>query len=122
MVIGVVVGYLLWTAVWLGGNALLFGAATASVTGCTYYSAAGPLAGLIALSLLCSASAGAVAARIVREHLRGAVLTLAVLLLCTGIAVQTGIWAQMPTWYHLTFLALIAPTVVVSGRLFGRTA
>ena len=43
----------------------------------------------------------------------------AVLLLITGIFVQMSIWALMPAWYHLTFLALLIPVTLVGGKFGG---
>jgi hypothetical protein len=118
--LAVIVGYLVWTALWLGGNAAFFGAAAETVGAGVRFAAAGPLAGLIALSVVCSLAAGLSAAAIARQRARAVVLVLAALLLLTGIAVQIGVWTLMPTWYHLTFLALIVPASILGGRLVGR--
>ena len=45
---------------------------------------------------------------------------MAALLLGTGVAVQIGVWTFMPTWYHLTFLALIVPASVMGGKMIRR--
>ncbi len=34
--------------------------------------------------------------------------------------VDAGAWNLMPVWYHLTFLTLIVPVVVIGGRLAGK--
>ncbi len=47
-----------------------------------------------------------------------AVLVTAVLLLLTGIGVQSTVWHLMPLWYHATFLVLIVPVCVLAGRLW----
>ncbi|GJM44217.1 MAG: hypothetical protein DHS20C21_10590 [Gemmatimonadota bacterium] len=121
-VIAVVVGYLLWTAVWLGGNALLFGELAAAVQAGERHDVAGPLVGVLALSVACSLLAGIAAARLATGAARSALLTLGVLLLLTGIGVQAGVWSLMPVWYHLLFLALLIPGVLVGGRLAGSRA
>ena len=119
-VLGVIVGYMLWTALWLGGNAVFFGAAAKVVRAGQPYTAAGPLAGVIVLSVVCSIAAGLAAAAIAKERAPAAVLVMAALLLVTGVAVQIGVWTLMPAWYHLTFLALIVPASVLGGRIIGR--
>ncbi|MGB7219420.1 MAG: hypothetical protein WBD07_11495 [Vicinamibacterales bacterium] len=116
-VVGVIVGYLAWTALWLGGNALLFGAAAEVVGAGQPYTAAGPLAGVNVLSVVCSLAAGAAAATISRARAGGTVLVMAALLLATGIVVQAGVWTLMPVWHHLTFLLLIVPAAILGGRL-----
>lgn len=116
-IVAVVAGYALWTALWLGGNAALFGGAATAVEAGQRYDAPGPLAGVIGLSLVCSLAAGLVCASIARA--RGPVLVMALLLLATGIFVQAGVWELMPAWYHLTFLALIVPVALLGSRFAG---
>ena len=121
-VLGVIVGYLVWTALWLGGNSIFFGGAAAVVAAGQPFSATAPLVGLLVLSIVCSLAAGLAAAAIAKGRARGALLALAGLLLLTGVAVQSGVWALMPLWYHLTFLVLIVPATVLGGRLLRRPA
>jgi len=120
--LAVIAGYLVWTALWLGGNAAFFGAAAKVVEAGVPYTAAGPLAGLLALSVVCSIAAGLTAAAIAKQRARAVVLVMAALLLLTGILVQIGVWPFMPVWYHLTFLALIVPASILGGRLIKRAA
>jgi hypothetical protein len=116
-VLAVVAGYALWTILWLGGNALLFGEAAAVVGAGEAYSAPGPLLGVIVLSVICSLAAGMAAGRLAGSRARRAVIVMALLLLVTGIGVQAGVWSLMPAWYHLAFLALVVPVSVLGGRL-----
>lgn len=115
--VGVIVGYVIWTVLWLGGNAFLFGSITAAVEAGERYTSVGPLIAVILLSIVCSLAAGVSAAAIARERARPVVLVMAALLLVTGVAVQINVWPLMPLWYHLTFLILIMPVCVVAGRL-----
>lgn len=117
IVIAVIVGYVVWTALWLGGNAALFGEAAEVVGSGEKYTATGPLVGVIVLSIACSVAAGLVAAKIAKDRAKTAVMTTAILLLLTGIGVQSGVWSLMPTWYQLVFLALVVPVTLMGGRL-----
>ena len=54
---------------------------------------------------------------IAKAKSRGAVLTLAGLLLATGIAVQAAAWSTMPLWYHLTFLFLLVPMTIAGATI-----
>ena len=121
-VLAVIVGYLVWTALWLGGNAVFFDAAAKAIGAGEPYTTVGPLIGVIALSIVCSVAAGLVGATIAKERARVVVLIMAALLLMTGVAVQIGAWTLLPAWYHLTFLVLIVPASVLGGRLTGRGA
>lgn len=49
-----------------------------------------------------------------------AAIVTSVLLLLTGIGVQASVWTQMPVWYHLSFLVLVAPVTLAGARLARR--
>jgi O-antigen/teichoic acid export membrane protein len=42
---------------------------------------------------------------------------LAAIQLAIGVAVQASFWDKMPVWYHLSFLALLAPGILLGARL-----
>lgn len=120
-VIGVIVGYAVWTVIWLGGGAVFFGRLAESVTARERYEAVGPLVGLLALSIACSLAGGMVCGLISRGRTHGASMVLATLLLVTGIGVQAGVWSLMPVWYHLVFLVLLIPVTMLGGMLTPKT-
>jgi hypothetical protein len=121
-ILAVITGYLVWTALWLAGNRLLFGGAAERVGAGEPFTAAAPLVGVVVLSMCCSLAAGATAAIIAGERAPAAVLVMAVLLLVTGIGVQASVWMLMPVWYHLAFLALIIPVSLLGARIVRRPA
>ena len=121
IVLGVIVGYAVWTALWLGGNSVFLRAAADSVESGEDFTASGPLVGAIALSLVCSIAAGFAAAEIAKQRANVAAFAMGLLLLLTGIGVQAGVWKLMPVWYHLTFLVLIVPACMLGGRLIRRS-
>ena len=110
-IIAVIVGYIAWSCIWLGGGVMLLPETTEVITD------PGTLAIAVVLSVVCSLVAGAVCALIAGGRSRRAVLFLAGALLATGIMVQIGAWSQMPVWYHLTFLVLLLPMTIAGGRL-----
>ena len=118
--LAVLAGYAAWTAIWLGGNAMLFAPMSTVVASGERFDALGPLLGILSLSVVCSVAAGLTAASIARERASAAVLVTATLLLVTGIGVQIGMWYLMPMWYHLAFLGLIVPVCTAGGRLARR--
>jgi len=120
-IVAVVAGYAAWTVLWLGGNALLFGEASRVMGEGQVFSTSTTLFGVIVLSIVCSVVAGLTAARIAADKAAGAVIVVALLLLATGIGVQSGVWSLMPVWYHLVFLALIVPVTVAAGRFATRS-
>jgi len=116
-VIGVIVGYAAWTAVFLGAGALLavlYPDERAAFDDGGDYRATVPLLLSLVSSVVASLAAGFSTAAIAGK--RGAVLVMALLLLATGIGVQASVWSRMPVWYHLVFLALLVPVCLAAGR------
>ena len=113
-------GYVLWTVLWLGGNAglraagLLPGDLTQPVL------APMPLFVLLVLSLVCSLSGGYVAGAVSRSPSIRTVALLGVLLLATGCFVQSTVWHLMPLWYHVVFLGMVIPVTLVGGVIAKR--
>jgi hypothetical protein len=117
-VIAVIGGFVVWSALWLAGNAGLKGSMPArfDMDGFTQDNLVLGLA--IVLSVLCSLVGGWVTGRLaVRPAAAGAVL--GVLLLAVGIVVQSAAWSRMPLWYHLIFLALLVPMARSGARRGG---
>lgn len=120
-VLAVVVGFVVWTALWLGGAmvvAMVFGLdLTAGGLRET-----GPLAAFVALSVVCSLAAGVTCSAVNGRRCGRAVPVLAGVLLLVGIGVQVPAWADFPVWYHLVFLVLLVPMTLVGGRLMSRAS
>lgn len=120
-VLGVLTGYLAWTALWLGGNAGLAGPFAdefETFQGGGALSAPAPLAAALGLSIVCSLLGGWLTRRI--TNCSRCVLALALALLITGIAVQLDAWDRMPLWYHIGFLAFLVPMTLAGGRVARR--
>ena len=116
--LGIIAGYVVWTILWLAGNAAL----GASFRDAYQVFADGGqfddpmlLSFSLVLSVVCSVVAGFVAARVGREKANAAVWGAALALLVTGIGVQASAWDRMPVWYHVVFLALIVPACRFGG-------
>lgn len=128
IILGVVAGFIVWSIVWVGLDALLaaispgwFGKnltdfQNAVEQNAAFMTPASVCAYLIFQSVLCSLLAGYTAAAIAKEN-RKSTLALGVLLLLTGILVQAYHWNYMPVWYHILFLLLLIPATVLGGRL-----
>jgi hypothetical protein len=115
--LAVVLGYLVWTIIWLGANQFLFADAAAKVESGQALNDMGALFSQLALSVVCSICSGLML-RAMATGNRKAWVVLSGLLVATGISVQGSVWTLMPVWYHLAFLILLAPGVRVgSGKL-----
>ena len=121
-VLGVVLGFLLWSLLWVGGNQVF------AVVSPRHFQlaesqtpATSALLVLILHSLVCSFAAGALA-----RWLAGGIMTpvwiLGGLLLAVGIAVELSWWSLLPLWYHLVFLALLVPLTLTGAWIVKRPA
>jgi hypothetical protein len=117
-IIAVIGGFVVWSAVWLAGNAGLKGAMPArfDIDGFTHDTLVLALA--IVLSVLCSLLGGWVTGRLAtRVAFAGRILGF--VLLVVGIVVQASAWSRMPLWYHLIFLALLVPMAQAGAQRGG---
>ncbi len=118
--IALVVGFIVWTVLWLGSDALL----TVIPTFNPRIEADGTITNIptnyliikLVLSVIFSIIAGLIAATISKETTK-APLVLGVALLIVGIFFQLGNWDLLPFWYHLTFLIFLLPATLFGGKL-----
>jgi len=116
--IAVVVGYVLWTAIWLGSNFTAVAAMPDAFDEAGLTTSNGLLAGFLGISVIASLLSGMTAAAISPAgRSTTAAMILGVLLLLTGIGVQVSVWDQMPLWYHVLFLVLLLPVTLLGARL-----
>jgi len=116
---GGVVGYIVWTVLWLGGNAGILAAFPGGMDENGAMAEPGVGVAALVLSVICSLAGGAVCAAIATKPTKS-VMVLAILLLLTGIGVQASSWDLMPIWFHIPFLLLLVPATLAGGRLAGR--
>jgi len=114
-----VVGYAVWSVIWLGGGQGVQTAFADSIGTDGTVTATPPLITLLALSVVCSLLSGIIASKISGAAGNGGVIALCVLLLATGVGVQASVWEKMPVWYHTVFLLLLVPVTVAGGSLVG---
>jgi len=119
-ILAIVAGFVVWTIIWLGGNAVVQTAAADAIGEDGSVTSAGVLLLLLVISIVCSAAGGFVTAKVATEGAAKIVLTLGIVLLVVGIAVQVfAAWDLMPVWYHLIFLVLLVPMAIAGGRMAG---
>jgi len=116
-ILGVIIGFILWSAGWLSLNQLLLVLGIMSPTVTEPLTNATPLLVLLAGSVLISLVSGYVVARIAGSAWALPAVALGVLLLATGVFVQLKLWYLIPLWYHLAFLILLIPMTLLGARL-----
>ncbi|HSK71388.1 MAG TPA: hypothetical protein VK892_06810, partial [Pyrinomonadaceae bacterium] len=101
LILGVIVGFVVWSILWVGGDAILGAVWTSYYESATAMSFSSAMLFVpLILSIICSVISGYIAALIAKEAFLST-LILGVLLLIVGIFVQMSIWDKIQLWYHL---------------------
>jgi hypothetical protein len=117
VLLAIVAGFVVWFAVATVGNLglrwLLPG--YSEVEKAMEFSS-GMLVARLVLGAVASVTAGAACIAIARSA-RAAIYSFALLLVAVFVPVHVGLWAKFPVWYHLVFLGLLFPLVVLGTKL-----
>jgi hypothetical protein len=118
MIAGIVIGFIVWSIIFVGGESLMRAIAPGTVApvDATYVDSPLLLLGYLIRSVIASIVAGFVASLIAKENSQTTVI-LGVILLAVGLMVQIGAWSMLPVWYHLIFLVLLIPMTILGGKL-----
>ncbi len=117
IILAAIIGFVLWTVLWLGSNALIPVLIPTSFREDGSTDSTMVLTVILLLSLLFSLIAGAITASIARTSSTAALCILGITLLAVGIFVQLQYGALFPFWYNLLFLILLIPGVFAGARL-----
>lgn len=115
--VAVIVGFVLWAVLWLAANRVLMATVPSSFDDDGVTNDELVMVVAILLSVVFSLLAGYVTATVARVNRMKPVLILAVIQVVIGIIVEVNYWTEIPVWYHVTFLVLLAPSILVGGRL-----
>ncbi|MEQ1642035.1 MAG: hypothetical protein ABL959_01160 [Pyrinomonadaceae bacterium] len=130
IILGVIVGFIVWSIVWVGGEALLaslspdwlgkhsLDAQKALAAGIPLESAndAGIAAINLIRSFVTSLIAGYMAALVAGEYKRST-MALGIILLIVGVIVEYMFWNLAPAWYHVLFVLGLLPMTILGGRI-----
>lgn len=118
MIAGVIVGFIVWSIIFVGGESLMRVVAPGTVAplDATYVDSTMLLLGYLIRSIIASIVAGFTAVLISGEFSK-TTLILGLVFLVVGILVQASAWNMLPVWYHLTFLILLIPMTILGGKL-----
>lgn len=128
MFLGVIAGFVVWSILWLGSDAVIMAIlpgwygkhqtdfAEALTKNQPFTADSTILVMQIIRSIIVSIIAGIIATLIARENTK-TTLILGILLLAFGIFVQVVAWNYLPLWYHILFLLLLIPMTVLGGKL-----
>lgn len=116
-ILGVVAGYAVWTAVFLGSSFGIRSVMSSVHDEAGFTSDVAALGLYIVMSVVASLLAGFTVARIADAPKMRWVWITAIALLATGIPVQVSAWNALPIWYNVLFLVLLVPVTLKGGRL-----
>ena len=113
----VVAGNFIWTALWLGLNALLRMQGLLPADPTARVDQSSGLVALLVGSVIVSVAVGWITTLIAGGNAYTAAMILAAIHLALGIFFQSKAWHLMPLWYHLPFLLLIVPATLLGAWL-----
>ena len=116
VIAGFVVGFIVWSILWFGSDALIVSFPTLAPSRDYAVIPTNYLLLKLVSSVIFSTIAGLIAAWISGETMK-APLILGVMLLIVGLMVQISQWKPIPVWYHILFLILLLPMAVLGGKL-----
>jgi hypothetical protein len=112
-----------WSFLWLGSNFVIKSLVPQAFAPDGSTDRPGILVGLIILSFVFSIIAGFTTASLARANPMQPAFALGVIQLVIGIFVQGMYWHVLPLWYHLIFLVLLIPGILLGARMrAGRAA
>jgi len=116
-ILAVFAGMVLWTVLWLGGNAAVRAALPEAFDAQGLTARGGVLGLIVVLSIVFSIVSGYLTGVLARRREVLHAFVFGVIQLAIGIGVQASVWDQMPLWYHLSFLVMLVPASVFGGYL-----
>jgi len=115
-ILSVLAGFAAWTVLWLASNAALVAAVPAAFREDGSTESVGVLILVLVLSVVFSVGAGYLTATLAEGSSMKYPAVLGVVLLAVGLFVQLQSWDVMPVWYHVFFLALLVPGVLLGAH------
>ena len=116
-VLSVVGGYVIWTAIFLGGAAVVRAIMPDVFDEAGFTTDVAALVSILVLSIVASVAGGFACAKIATSKQMICGWILAFCLLATGIPVQLSAWNDLPVWYNLAFLILLVPATIMGVRI-----
>lgn len=116
-IMAVIVGFAVWTALWLAAGAVLKAAMPEAFLEDGGVNENGLLVLFILLSVTFSVPAGFITATVSSRNEMKPVMALAVIQVVIGTLAEVISWNVIPVWYHVVFILLLAPAILVGGKL-----
>lgn len=132
IVLGIIVGFVAWSVIWVGSDALLqsfspawWGAQKQAMELAVANNETFKTDTLISVldlfrSVVASIMAGYLAAVVAGENRRSP-LILGGILLLVGVAVQLHLWNVYPVWFHPVFWILLIPATILGAKMKSAT-
>jgi hypothetical protein len=115
-IVAVIAGFGLWSVLWVSSNQIVIRLMPDAFGADGSIDSNGIMAGFVVLSFLYSLFAGYTVVTISRGSMKPAYV-FAVIQLVVGIFVQSMYLHVLPAWYHISFLILLVPGVLIGARI-----
>jgi hypothetical protein len=117
-ILAVIAGFIVWSVVFVGGEALtrVIAPAWVAPADATFVGDAPLLLTYLVRSVIASVLAGFTASLIAKDSAKIPFI-LAIILLLVGLMVQIGTWNMVPVWYNIVFLILLVPMTMLGAKL-----
>jgi hypothetical protein len=118
MILGIVVGFILWFLIFAGIEPLVSAIAPGWTVqqGATYTGSVPILLAYLIRTIIASIVAGFTAALIAKDNAKTP-LILGIVLFVIGLPIHIIGWDTLPVWYHVLWLGLLIPMTVLGGKL-----
>jgi len=116
-ILSILAGAIVWDVLYLGSNAVLVAALPTAFREDGSTDNIGILWFSLALSVVFYVIAGYVTASIAPAHKLKNALALGLFQLPQGIYAQIQYWEVLPLWFHLTFLILLIPGILLGAKI-----
>jgi hypothetical protein len=117
IVLAVIVGFVLWTILWVAAGQIIAAIAPDAFPEERASDATGLMILFNVLSVVFSIVSGFAVAKIGRAAPMRSAWALAIVLFVVGLVVEITGWGRTPVWYHIVFLILLIPGVMIGAKI-----
>lgn len=117
IVLAVIVGFVLWTILWVAAGQNIEAIAPDAFPEERASEATGLMILFNVLSVVFSIVSGFAVVKIGRAAPMRSAWALAIVLFVVGIVVEIARWGRTPVWYHIVFLILLIPGVMIGAKI-----
>lgn len=117
-IFAVITGFAVWSILWLASQSIVQAMMPQVFASDGSISHTGVLLTFWLLSVLFSVIAGFLTAQVAQQNVMKPAWVLGGIQLLIGIMVQSMAWDLVPVWYHLLFLVMLLPGILLGAKFW----